>query len=82
MILNKTVNVDIKTFQEFKTFLDTKRIGRFKEGDSDSVLEIKLCQYIFDTKNVKKASLEEDIKKDIDCFVDDKPTQIKCRKDI
>lgn len=81
MLLNRAIVVDNLTFQSFKNCISKKRVGRYKKGDSDPNLEIKLCQYIFNTKNVKKASLEEDTKKDIDCFVDDKPIQIKCRKD-
>lgn len=81
MLLNRTIIVDDLTFQSFKNFISKKRLRRFEEGDSDSSLEIKLCQCVFNTKNVKKASLEENIKKDIDCFVDNKPVQIKCRQD-
>lgn len=79
----KTINVSTELYDKVQNAL-LPHTGRCTWKDVDKNLEEDLCRAFFtdgtNTANVSSAPKDEDIKFDVDCYVNGHAVQVKCRK--
>lgn len=79
----KSLKVDHALYERVLNQLQP-HIGRCSDKDVDKGLEEELCKTFFSidgkAANVSSAPEDEDIKFDIDCYVNGHTVQVKCRK--
>lgn len=79
----KLIEVSPELFKQVKDVLGRKG-GRTTENDVNKELEEALCRAFFSkdgvTAEVTSAPADEDIRHDIDCYVNGHAVQVKCRR--